>query len=97
MGPVGEVPLGVDDDARFSERESPMGPGDVLVFYSDGITEAMNQQAGLYGDDRLAETIRRTRGTPQTIVDAIKSDVAAFTGTAPQSDDQTILCLKRTD
>lgn len=97
VGPIGEVPLGVDDHARFSERDVPLEPGDVLVFYSDGITEAMDQQAGLYGDDRLAETIRRTRGTPQTIVDAIKSDVAAYTGAAPQSDDQTILCLKRTD
>ncbi|MDO8836773.1 MAG: SpoIIE family protein phosphatase, partial [Vicinamibacterales bacterium] len=79
-GPVGEVPLGVDDQARFSERESTLEPGDILVFYSDGITEAMNAGADLYGDERLAETIRRTRGTPQTIVDAIKSDVAAFTG-----------------
>jgi serine phosphatase RsbU (regulator of sigma subunit) len=96
VGPTGEVPLGVDDHARFTERESPLEPGDVLVFYSDGITEAMNARAELYGEDRLVATIRQTRGTSQDIVDAIQSDVAAFVGPSPQSDDQTILCLRRT-
>jgi sigma-B regulation protein RsbU (phosphoserine phosphatase) len=64
--------------------------------YTDGVTEAMNIDYQQFGEERLEETLEDVAmHNCQEMVDAIKSDVAAFAGEAEQSDDITVLTLKR--
>ena len=64
--------------------------------YTDGVTEAMNIDYKQFGEERLEETLEDVAmHNCQEMVDAIKSDVAAFAGEAEQSDDITVLTLKR--
>ena len=70
-------------------------PGDKIFQYSDGVTEATNSANALYGMDRLREVLNRNkRGTPHQIIPAVKADIDAFVGDAPQFDDITMLCLE---
>ncbi|WP_299758134.1 SpoIIE family protein phosphatase, partial [uncultured Chloroflexus sp.] len=62
----------------------------------DGITEAMNAERELFGDDRLAAVLRATHHqTPAEIVAAVLAAVNAFAGDAPQADDMTMVVIKR--
>ena len=55
MSPPGGMPLGVFEDAKFGERELQLAPGESLVVYTDGVTEAMNEAKDLFGEDRLEQ------------------------------------------
>jgi sigma-B regulation protein RsbU (phosphoserine phosphatase) len=70
---------------------------DTLVIYSDGVTEAMNKRDEQFGEERFLESIRRcdVRSDAKTILSAVEHDVAAHVGDHPQSDDVTILILRR--
>lgn len=72
-----------------------LAPGDKLFQYTDGVTEATDQDNRLYGMDRLAEILRRHSGRkPAELLPAVKEDIDAFVGQAPQFDDITMLCLE---
>ena len=91
-GPV----LGLLEQASFGEGALRLAPGDTLVMFTDGITEATNSEDDLYGDDRLRGSLE-THPQParaKSIVNAIAADVGRFVGNAPQSDDQTILVVR---
>jgi phosphoserine phosphatase RsbU/P len=97
VGPTGSVPLAVDPDSAYAERECRLEIGQSLVFYSDGVTEALRADGEVYGDDRLLAVLAHADGPPQAVIEAVLSDVAAFVGSAKQSDDLTLLCLQRRD
>lgn len=87
--------IGVITDAVYTSDTFILGTGDVMVLYTDGITEAENALQEMYGEERLRETIARVRGLPASkIVSAILESVHAFTGTTPQSDDMTLMVVK---
>ena len=70
-------------------------PGDRLLLYTDGVTEAMNLQDELYDEQRLLAVCNELQGEP--IFDLVKGTVArikAFAGTAPQSDDITLMAIE---
>jgi adenylate cyclase len=73
-------------------------PGEWLCVVSDGITEAMNERAELYGAERLVELLaaQRAEAAPAAIVSALRDDVRKFVGETEQSDDLTLLCLRWT-
>lgn len=75
--------------------ERTMAPGDALVLYTDGVTEAMDEEQRCYGNDRL-EALVGSMGDvePAQAAAAIEADVRAFAGTAEQADDITILVLR---
>ena len=84
------------EQASFDEGVVTLAPGDTLLLFTDGITEATNAEDELYGDDRLMaslETIRQL-SRAESVVNAIAGDVRRFAGNAPQSDDQTMLVLR---
>ena len=88
--------VGAFDGLEFHNVSLQLDHGDVLVMYTDGVTEAMNVQNEEFGEARLEDTLEEvTLHNCQQIIDAIKADVATFTGEAEQSDDITILALKR--
>ena len=90
-GPV----LGVLDGARYRTASVQTADGDLLVLFSDGITEATNDRDEPFGDDRLIAAIQRSRDLPaRAISDAITSAVKVFGATRPTEDDQTLLIVR---
>jgi serine phosphatase RsbU (regulator of sigma subunit)/CHASE2 domain-containing sensor protein len=91
--------LGAFEGMEFPSQSVSFGEGDSLVLYTDGVTESMNESSELFGDDRLIGLVARifeTEGPAREIVAAIDSEVASFAGNAQQSDDVTVLVLKKT-
>ena len=73
-----------------------LAPGDALVLYTDGITEAINEQAALFDEERLQASVRRSFGRPaREILDAVMTDVHLFADGALQSDDIALIVLVR--
>ncbi|MDD1717546.1 MAG: SpoIIE family protein phosphatase [Methanoregulaceae archaeon] len=94
--PTGIV-LGAVENQEYSSRTLPIGPGDVVVMYTDGVTESINAQENFFGEDRLHTIIRDSaRLTAQEILDRILSGVQEFTADMPQFDDITLLVIKGT-
>jgi len=92
----GNLALGILDGMRYREASMRLEEGDVLVVYSDGITDAANASEELFGTDRLAELIAAHRREPADILIArILDGVAAHAGRSPQFDDLTLLVVKR--
>ena len=77
-------------------RVQRLAPGDKLVIYSDGVTEAQNTAAEFFGKKRLREAVaaHAWRNPARAIHDAIQEAVTAFTEGAPQSDDITVVVLE---
>ena len=91
------VPLGSFPGSTYDELTIALRAGDVLVFCSDGVSEAMNGAAQEFTSERLMEVVGRTRTlTAQQIVDAIFDAVAQWRGDTPPNDDMTAVAVKIT-
>lgn len=88
--------VGVMPDQEFARQEMTLNPGDSLLLYSDGITEAFNENSELYGLTRLDRRLAALgpQSTAAAVVRAIDEDIAAFSTGGEQADDMTILCLR---
>ncbi len=92
----GSVMLGILSMAKYDEYRAKLEPGDVLVMFSDGVTEAPNPNDEEYGEDRLATLVAELSARPaKEIVDAIHSSVHEFTEGAPPADDITVVVCRR--
>ena len=101
LGPTGGA-LGIADDWTWEQRTVRLAPGDTLVLYSDGITEAQNAEMSLFGEERLRQVIQAHLGSPgsktaraQDLLDAVLAEVRVHAGGAAQSDDITLMVLAR--
>ena len=93
---VSGMPLGILPHIHYKTSETEIAPGDVLVLYSDGITECMNKAGDLFGEDRLKEVIAKTCDSDaHGIRGAVFSAVDTFREEEPYSDDMTLIVLKR--
>ena len=93
----GGMALGVLAGTRPEEHVISLEPGDCLVLYTDGITEAFSPDGDMYGEDRLRAAIQDVEdGSAQKVLDAIDYSVVAFTGDGPLSDDRTLVVMRRT-
>jgi len=93
---VGGVILGILSMAKYEEAYAKMESGDVLVLFSDGVTEAADPDDNEFGEDRLAEMVAQLRDRPATeIVEEIHKAVHVFTQGAPPADDITVLIVRR--
>jgi sigma-B regulation protein RsbU (phosphoserine phosphatase) len=90
------LPLGIDAGELYTDHESRLEPGDVLILYTDGITEARNPQGDMFGEDRL-DAAAVCRGSAQSTLDAILSTLDRFRGSRPLGDDSTLLVARITD
>jgi serine phosphatase RsbU (regulator of sigma subunit) len=92
----GGVVLGALPRETYAQGRLELHRGDVLVFYTDGITEAMHpKKADTFGEDRLLQVVTKNRRRRAAeIVRAILDDVRAFTRGAPASDDRTLMIIK---
>jgi len=88
------VPLGAFDGSTYEEKTLDLEPGDVLVFYSDGVTEAWNGKEQ-YGGDRVVRQIEANASLPAgKIGEKILSDVGRFEGSGSPADDVTLVVVK---
>ncbi|MDH6304774.1 sigma-B regulation protein RsbU (phosphoserine phosphatase) [Parabacteroides sp. PF5-5] len=86
--------LGAIPEAEYHEKELKLEPGDNLFLYTDGITEAMNREHELYGEERLLENCKHLAGSSaMEAINKITETVGDFTIGAVQSDDITLLSL----
>ena len=80
--------------ALLEERTLSIAAGDLLVLYTDGITEAMNEESDLFGEERLSQLVEDHADLPSDeLQERILGDVEAFVGRAEQHDDMTIVLL----
>lgn len=87
--------LGLFDDATFPAGHAKLNPGDVLVLYTDGVSEAQDQTAQFYGEARLAAALEKVYDEPaEDIVGDILLDVHTFTNDNPQTDDVTVMAVR---
>ena len=93
---TGGLALGVVPEFDFGQNTVSVAPGDTLVFYTDGVTEAMNDKDEQFGLDRLRETFASNPpGNVKEAVSTIFDAVSDFAGDTPQSDDVTCIALHR--
>ena len=86
--------LGIMDDWVFDTAQLQLMPGDSLLLYSDGVSEAQNTEQNLFGQTRLAHSFAQAHPDAQTGVTELLASVDAFAGEAEQFDDITVLILR---
>ena len=92
----GSMALGLMPDSPFVEQRVELSKGNVIIVYSDGITEAMNVAGEFFGDERLRAGIQETAGQPVAAIGArILQALEIFVGDAPPHDDVSLVVLRR--
>ena len=87
--------MGVRNGEVFEERQIRMQPGDLLFIYTDGVTESSNSSGEMFGRERLCSILAaRHTESPQSIVEAVLSEIEAFAGTTDREDDITMIAMK---
>lgn len=92
------LPLGVMPEQQFNEMTFPLESGESLVFYTDGITEAMiprGEGQDLYGRNRLLSAVQSAPANAEAMVAALVDSVTAFCGPHPQQDDICVTAVRR--
>jgi hypothetical protein len=88
------TPLGLVENSQFTSRPLQLEIGDVMVMYTDGITETENPEQELWGHERLETLLRASRfSTPAQIVGRIVDEVSSFSKGRSQSDDMTLVVI----
>ncbi len=93
---VSGVPLGIMDDTVYQETDVQLNPGDVVVIYSDGVTDARSPSDELYDSQtnhRLVKRVAQASGGPVAVGRAILQDIREFSAEHSQADDITMVCL----
>ncbi len=96
MEKVGGVVLGFMPGHEFSSGTIQLNPGEAFIFYTDGVTEAMNMDRHLFGAEAIETTLAKTGQSPSSekIINTMLEDLRVFVGEAHQSDDITMLVIK---
>lgn len=98
VGPEqGGLPLGMAADWEYRASEIAIEPGTTLVFFTDGISEAMDVEDRLYGLERIAAQVGRPGGGPEAVGRRILADVERHTAGQVRSDDMCLVCVGRLD
>ena len=91
-------PLGILEEADYQETRLELAPEDKIVFYTDGIVEAMNEKEEIFGFDRLQDVVQVAGAmSSDELLKEILDKVNQFTGGAPQHDDLTAIVVSVTE
>jgi len=94
----GGLIVGIMPSVPYEEEKIPFNSGDLLVIFSDGVTEAMNAAEEEFGEQKLIDLIIKNRHeSPENLIDIIINNVKIFTSGQAQSDDITVVIVKRDD
>jgi phosphoserine phosphatase RsbU/P len=88
------LPLGIAEQAEYPDEVLELVPGDQVIFYTDGVTEALNATGEHFGPERLDAILSGKSVGARGMVDAVLRELAAFTSAQPPSDDRTILAAQ---
>lgn len=92
---AGGLVLGASETEVYEQAEVTLEPGDLLLFYTDGVTEAMDRNGDIFGLGRLEELLRATEDAPpEEIIKRILVAIKVFTRNTPQSDDITMIAMR---
>ena len=92
------IPLGFLENFEFSEHTVSLTPGDVLVLFSDGISEALNSSEEEFEEERILDIILKNKtASPEELIEKVIIDVRKHAGNEEQSDDMTMLVIKRVE
>lgn len=92
---TGGTILGLFEHAAFDEEAVQLAAGDVIVAFSDGVSEALNEAGEEYTDDRLLAAVEASRGgTPRQLLDDVLADIRRFCTTATPNDDVTLVVVR---
>ena len=87
--------IGVKSEAKYSNREVELHPGDCVFVYTDGVPEAVNAENKMFGEKRLAETLNQDpAAAPDELIRRVREAVDSYAGSTQQFDDITMLCLR---
>ena len=88
------MPVGISADRQFAPTTFQLSVDDVLVAYTDGITEAENHHGQLWGEEKLESLLRSCSGaTSEQIIECILKEVSVFANGQPQRDDMTLVVM----
>jgi sigma-B regulation protein RsbU (phosphoserine phosphatase) len=88
-------PIGIFDDATYDEWSVKLSKGDILVFYSDGLTEASNREGKFFGGGRLISILEKhTQLSSSDLADRMLEEVQDFTEGGAITDDRTLVVMK---
>jgi stage II sporulation SpoE-like protein len=91
----GGLVLGAFETARYEEEAIALGPGDTLVLFSDGVTDAENPAGEQYGEERLLVALEGSaRRSPDDVLERVLTSVRSFTSEQPPADDVTVLVIR---
>lgn len=91
------LPLGIDPDEKYEHGEATLVPGDLLLLFTDGISEAFNPAGQLFGMARLDQTLSAHHTSAAGAIESVLTAVAAFAQDRPAADDQTMLAIRVRD
>jgi sigma-B regulation protein RsbU (phosphoserine phosphatase) len=90
------LPIGAFCEGQFGVKKITLNRGDVLLFYSDGLSEMRNKQGTEYGQERICESLKKcSRSSASDVVRACLEDLRVFRGGAALQDDMTIMAIRR--
>ncbi|MCH8829407.1 MAG: SpoIIE family protein phosphatase [Planctomycetes bacterium] len=92
---VAGIPLGVVRDQHFKSTTQPIQPGDMILLYTDGVTEVMNKEDKLYGRKRLKSLIANGPSDAKDLIPTILQDSERFADGQAQRDDVCLVCMQR--
>jgi sigma-B regulation protein RsbU (phosphoserine phosphatase) len=96
LNAVGGLPLGVIEDETYERAEHVLRPGDQILFYTDGITEAQDPDGDMFGIERLDAVLTECRPGADPLIRAVLDALTGFTAGRPADDDRTLLVAKIT-
>ena len=95
LSPTGSV-VGINPSMQCKQEQIVVDHGDIILLYTDGITEGFNEEDQEFGDERLKSILmNNAQKPPGDIMKEIQTALEAFVGAAPQSDDRTMVLIKR--
>jgi phosphoserine phosphatase RsbU/P len=90
----GAPPLGLFEPYEISSTQVKLKPGDTVILYTDGITEAFNASREMFGPQRLDAALTKCNGSPDCVVDSVHTALYQHTGTMTRADDQTLVAVR---
>jgi serine phosphatase RsbU (regulator of sigma subunit) len=97
LAPVAGLPLGIRESTNYEQFTVTLNPGDLVLLFTDGVTEAMNRRGELYDVSRLSSAVARAGPEPKHVIRAVLNDVRMFCEGRPFHDDVCLVCLVRRD
>lgn len=97
LEPVAGLPAGMAEEARYGEAEVALAPGDVVLFYTDGLIEARSPEGEAFGTERLIAAMAAAAREPDAVLASVYDACRAFQGGLPPRDDQTAIALSITE